>query len=190
METPTMSDAKEHKEAPKEAPKADAAAAPAKKGPPVKVIGIVAVLMALEAAAVFMVVKATSPKPAAAEEVHLEHADQHDTEATIEIQLIEEKFQNLQTGRVWIWDTDIYLKVKQKNEEAVNKVLEGKSAEVKEGVAMIFRRAQHSQLKEPGLETINRQLTAYMNLVIGKDPDGKERIEKIFIPKCRGFPAD
>lgn len=185
-----MSDAKDVKEAPKDAAKPAEGAALAKKGLPVKVIGIVAAMMAVEAGAVFFFVKATSPKAAMAEEAHLEHADQNDTEATVEIQLIEDKFQNLQTGRVWIWDTEIYLKVKKKNEEFVNKVLESKNAEIKEGVAMIFRRAQHSQLKEPGLETINRQLMVYVGQVIGKDPDGKERIEKIFLPKCRGFPAD
>lgn len=185
-----MADAKDAKEAPKEAAKPTEGATPAKKGLPIKVIGIVAVLMAAEAGGVFFVVKATSPKVAAAAEAKLEHADQNDTEATVEIQLIDDKFQNLQTGRVWIWDSEIYLKVKKKNEEFVNKVLEEKSAEIKEGVSMIFRRAQHSQLKEPGLETINRQLVAYMNQVLGKDADGKERIERVLIPKCRGFPAD
>ena len=185
-----MADAKDAKEAPKEGAKPAEGAAPAKKGLPIKVIGIVAALMAVEAGAVFFVAKSTAPKAATAEEVHLDNADKVDTEATEEIQLIEEKFQNLQTGRVWIWDTEIYLKVKQKNSEYVNKLLESKSAEIKEGVSLIFRRAQHSQLKEPGLETITRQLTAYVNEVMGKDAEGKERVEKVLVPKCRGFPAD
>lgn len=185
-----MSDGKDAKEAPKEGAKPAEGAAPAKKGLPIKVIGIVAALMAVEAGAVFFVAKSTAPKAAAADEVKLDSAEKVDTEATEEIQLIEDKFQNLQTGRVWIWDTEIYLKVKQKNSEYVNKLMESKSAEIKEGVSLIFRRAQHSQLKEPGLETITRQLTAYVNEVMGKDPEGKERVEKVLIPKCRGFPAD
>ena len=69
-------------------------------------------------------------------------------------------------------------------------MLENKAAEIKEGVAMIFRRAQHSQLKEPGLETINRQISAYVNQAIGKDAEGHERVVRVVIPKCRGFPGD
>lgn len=190
-----MSDAKKKepaKEAAKEAPaeaKPDAAA-PAKKGLPVKMIGAVAVVMVVEAGAVFMIAKATGPKHAQAAEATLHGASQNDQEATVEIPLIEEKFQNMQTGRVWIWDTEIYVKVRKKNEEYVTGVLDNRSAEIKEGVAMIFRRAQHSQLKEPGMETINRQLSAYISSIIGKDADAKDRMERVVIPKCRGFPAD
>lgn len=186
-----MADAKKEpaKEAPKEAaePKSDA---PAKKGPPIKAIGAVAAIMAVEAGAVFMIAKMTGPKAAEASETHIEGADQTDHEATVELPLIEEKFQNMQTGRVWIWDSEIVLKVRKKNEEFVQGVLDNRAAEIKEGVSMIFRRAQHSQLKEPGLETINRQLAAYLSQIIGKDADGKERLERVVIPKCRGFPAD
>jgi flagellar basal body-associated protein FliL len=187
-----MADAKKEpaKEAPKEAATEAKPEAPKKGGLPIKLLGGVAVVMVVEAAAVFFVAKATGPKHAQAEEVHVEGADQTDHEATAEIPLIEEKFQNLQTGRVWIWDTEIYVKVRQKNEEYVSKVLENRSAEIKEGVSMLFRRAQHSQLKEPGMETLTRQLNAYLMGIVGKDAEGKERMERVVIPKCRGFPAD
>lgn len=173
----------------KSPPPADAApAATAAKKSPVKAIGIVAALMIVEGVAVFMFVGKTGPQPVAAAEVKGEHdADEH---ASVEIPLIEDKFQNMQTGRVWVWDTEIVLKVKSKYEKAVSKLLESRAAEIKEGVSMIFRRAQHTHLKEPGLETINRQISAYINEVIGKDAEGKERVERVVIPKCKGFPAD
>lgn len=168
---------------------ASAEAAPAKKGgPPVKLLGIVAGLMIAEAAGVFMVAKMTGP--AKVEAAPLAKGDGHDQEATVEISLVDDRFQNMQTGRVWLWDTEIVLKVKAKNEEYVNKVLESRAAEIKEGVALVFRRAQHNQLKEAGLETLNRQLSAYLDDVVGKDADGKERIERVVIPKCKGFPAE
>ena len=91
---------------------------------------------------------------------------------------------------MWVWDTEIVLKVRSKNEEHVTKQLEERAAEIKEGISQIFRRAQHSQLKEPGLETINRQVSTFVQQVLGKDADGKERLERIVIPKCKGFPAD
>lgn len=184
-----MSDKAEKHEKP--APAADAAAAPAPaKKSPVVTIGIVGALMVVEAAAVYLVMSATGPKPAEATDVHIEGEGSHDTEATVELPLMEEKFQNLQTGRVWIWDTEVFLKVKAKNEEYVAAQLESRQAEIKEGISMIFRKAQHANLKEPGLETLNRQIGTYISHVLGKDAEGHERFERVVIPKCKGFPAD
>jgi flagellar basal body-associated protein FliL len=72
----------------------------------------------------------------------------------------------------------------------VNKVLETRAAEMKEGISMIFRRAQHTHLREPGLETLNRQLTSFLDSVFGKDAEQKSRIERVVIPKCKGYPAE
>lgn len=168
-------------------PAADAAATPAKKSP-IKVIGIVAVLMIVEAGAVFMFVGKTGPQAAVAHEI--KGHDEPDENASVEIPLIEEKFQNMQTGRVWVWDTEVVLKIKSRNEPYVTKLLESRAAEIKENVSVIFRRAQHNSLKEPGLESINRQITASLNTLFGKDAEGKDRIDRVVIPKCKGFPAD
>lgn len=170
------------------APAADSTPAQPAKKSPMKAVGIVATLMIVEAAAVYIFVGKTGPQPAAAHV--LKPHDGPDENAPVEIPLIEEKFQNMQTGRVWVWDTEIVLKVKAKNEKYVTTQLERRAAEMKEHVSMIFRRAQHNHLKEPGLETINRQITAAMNELLGKDAEGKDRVERIVIPKCKGFPAD
>lgn len=177
-------------EAQKPAEGAEGGEKPAKKKPPIKTIAIVAVIMVIEAVAVFMVVGMTSKKPAEAEAKELHGAEKEDHDAQVEIPLVEEKFQNMSTGRVWVWDTALVLKVKKKHEEFVAEQLEIRAAEIKEGVALIFRRAQHSHLKEPGLETLNRQLLAYLNNVLGPDAEGLNRVERVLIPKCKGFPAD
>lgn len=179
-----MADAKEPTPAPE-----GSATTPAKKGLPKKAVLVVAAIMAAEGAGVFLIAKMTSPAPASAE-VAVEVKDQTDEEKSIEIELVSEKFQNMQTGRVWVWDAEIVLKVRVKNQPLVEETLESRKAEIKEGVGMIFRRAQHAQLKEPGLETVNRQLTAYLNELFGKDAQGHPRIERVVIPKCRGFAAD
>jgi hypothetical protein len=181
-----MADKKETPAPPPPAPEAK----PEKKGMPIKTIGVVAGLMIAEAVGVFLFVSATNPHVQAAAAQTIKGADQTDLEASVEVPLIEDKFQNMQTGRVWIWDTEIVLKVRARNKDFVTKELERRQAEIAEGVALIFRRSPHSNLKEPGLETINRQLAAYMNQVLGKDAEGKERLERVVIPKCKGFPAD
>lgn len=176
-------------EAPAADAKADAGAKP-KKGLPIKTIGIVAGIMLLEAVAVVMVLGMFGgPKESKAE------ADPHalvedDSNKTQETELVDEKFQNLTTGRVWVWDVAVYVQVKNKNAEHVKEVLEQRGAEIKEGVGQIISKAQHSHLKEPERQTINRQFAVFLEKVVGQDTEGKPLIERVLIPKCRGYPAD
>src|SRR5690606_21758105 len=115
---------------------------PKKKGS-IKDIGIVAGLMVAEAAAVYISVGMSgSGTQAAAAEIH--GAEQAELQQLVEIGLIDDKFQNMQTGRAWIWDTQIVLKVKRKNEAFVTEELEKRAAEIQEGIAQIMRRAQHA----------------------------------------------
>ena len=163
--------------------------APAKVGLPIKTIAIVAVLMIVEAAAVFFVVGSTMRKPVEAKAGELHGEEEAKLDALVELPLVEDKFQNMSQGQAWIWDAAVFIKVKKRDEAKVQEVLQARNAEIKEGISYIFRRAQHAQLKEAGLETMNREITAYMNEIIEKSPDGASRIEKILIPRCRGFPA-
>lgn len=178
------------KDKPAEQPAKEGAEAPApKKGLPIKTIAVIAVVMALEAGAIVMVMGMLGPKKseAAVDPKSLVEDTSHEIK---EIQIIADKFQNLTTGKVWVWDIDVYVQVKEKNAERVEKVLEQRSAEIKEGLNQIVARAQHAQLKEPERQSLSRQFTAYLEKVIGMDPDGKSLLERLLIPKCRGFPAD
>jgi flagellar basal body-associated protein FliL len=181
------SDKKEEKKS--EADAASADAAPKKKSP-IKLVAIVGAIMVIEAVGVFLVVGATGKKPADAHAAEIKGAEHADEEQTVEIPLVEDKFQSMQGAQIWIWDVNVVLKAKKKNEEFITKALEARAAEIHEAVSMIFRRAQLLQLREPGLETINRQISAYMNKLLGKDPEGKDRFERVVIPKCKGFAAN
>lgn len=164
-------------------------AAPAKKKPPIKTIGLIAGIMAAEAAGVYVLVGMTSPKAVVAEtEVH--GHDEAAAQETVEIDLIDDKFQNMQTGRVWLWDMRIVMKTTKKNEDFITSALEQKASEIQEGIAQIVRRAQHSHLKEPDLVTISRQITAYADKVFGHDAQGHSRVDRILIPKCRGVDVE
>lgn len=167
-----------------------AAEAPSgKKGPPIKVIAVVAALMVLEGVAVFLLIGMSRPSPqAASAEVH--GAEQAKQDEAVEIALVDEKFQNMQTGKVWIWDVELVLKVKGKNAEFVNAELAKRASEVTEGVGQIIRRAEHRHLKEPDLTTISRQLTAYINKVFGNDAEGQARVERLIVPKFKGLQID
>ena len=177
-----------------EEPKKDAAPAaePAKKKGS-KMPMIIAALMIAEAGGVYVVVGMINKKPATADATTLAHGEDASKEEFVEIPIIEDHFQNMQTGRVWVWDASITVRVRKRHEEKVTGLLQKRVAEIHEGIATIFRRATSAQLKEPGLETVNRQLSAYLDEVFGKDTTGAEpmsHVERVLIPRCRGFPAE
>lgn len=160
-----------------------------KGGGGLKMIIIIAVMMILEGAGVFFLVSSMGG-PKAADATELEGLEGTGEEAPVEIELVKDQFQNMQTGRVWEWRVEIYLRVRQKNVDEIVALQERDAATIKEGVALIFRRANHRHLLEPGLETITNQLTTYLNEIFGLDADGLPLIERVIIPECKGFPAD
>lgn len=151
---------------------------------------IVAAIMVVEAVVVFGAVKMLGGGPAGADASEVEGGDLSSEESPTEIELVKGSFQNMQTGRVWEWRVEIYIRVRQKNLEEVTRIQERDAATIKEGVAMIFRRAHDRHLREPGLETITRQISAYLTEIFGVDPEGIPRFERVIIPECKGFPAD
>ncbi|MCC5822980.1 MAG: hypothetical protein LAT64_07130 [Phycisphaerales bacterium] len=158
-----------------------------KKGKKLPVV--IAGIMLLEAVVVIGAVKLLGggPSAAQAELFGEEMAGEH---APVEVLLVNDTFQNMQTGRVWEWRVEIFLRVRQKNVAEVRRIQERDQATIKEGIALIFRRAHDRHLREPGLETIQRQVTTYINEIFGTDPDGIPRVERVIISECKGFPAD
>ena len=169
-------------ETPQDQPKA--AGKPSKK-----VLIIVGAIMALEGAAVVGIMMFTGV-PSSADAAALVGEEQALREQIVELELVRDNFQNMHGDRIWVWDTEIRLKVREKNREYVTQQLTERQGEIIEGISLIFRRAQPSHLKEPGLETLNRQLTALFHEIFGYHPDGSARIERILIPRCLGYPSD
>ncbi len=171
-----------------------AAAAPAevaapKKKLPIVMIGVVGVIMIVEAVAVFFVFSAMGPKAARAE-VPAAEMKHDEGEEIVELKVVDDKFQNLQQGKVWFWDTAVFVQVKQKNAAHVEEVMGKRDAEILEGMAQIIGRSQPAQLKEPDRQTLNRQFAAFLEKVLGKDAEGRGYVERVLIPRCRGIPGE
>lgn len=176
------------KEKPAAEPAAPAAEVAAKRGLPIKMIGVVGGIMVAEAVVVALFFSMIGPKKTHAAVEHDEHAVKTDDGTTVqEVMIVEDKFQNLQQGKVWFWDISVYVQVQKKNAEQVKKVLESRGNEVKEEIGRIIGRAQPAQLREPDGQTLNRQFTAYLSKVLGQDAEGKPLIEKVIVPKLRGI---
>ncbi|MEO1584427.1 MAG: hypothetical protein AAFR96_07640 [Planctomycetota bacterium] len=160
-----------------------------KGGMPKKVLVIVAGVMALEVVGVgaFLMLSGGGASEAAAT---IEADPENDPDAFIELPIVSDRYQNMHTGRVWQWDCEIVAQVRRRNETAVTSTLDRRTAEVTAGVGEIVRKATHTQLREPELQSLKRQLTVYLNEVFGDDAEGEGRVERVLIPKLRGAPAD
>ncbi|MGE3106766.1 MAG: hypothetical protein AB7G11_13105 [Phycisphaerales bacterium] len=198
--------------------------APKKKKGGMKVIIGVAGAMAIEGAVLFFVLGSGGPqKSEAAEQSHDLAPDA--SMVPEELLVVEDKFQNLQTGRVWVWDAAIYVQVMSRDKSAVEEILKRRAATIKEGISQIFSRSQHAQLAEPERQTLNRQISTFLDQLMqeeqktielvgsaaagesgghgggeshGAAPKPKSTgasssgklIQRVLIPKCRGFPTD
>lgn len=159
-----------------------------KKKSPLVLFGVVGVLMLLEAVGVYALVTLTSPNSTSAM-IDLENSVDEASRLT-EILLVEDRFINISTGRVWQWQATIYLKVASRNLERVQSDMEKRQAEIKQGVAEIIAAAQDRHLREPGRETVKRQLTAYVNEVFGNDGEGAPRVASVVISRWLPSPMD
>ncbi len=197
---------------------APAAEPPKKQGLPVKTIAVVVVMLVVEAALVVGVMTILA-KPAEVHGIGLETDEAAKLEIPVEIPVLSEKFTNNSSGRVWIWDAEILVKVKTKHagqdpagDKAgdhgtgsggdkkskghgsrgmnVREELATRMAEVRTGIGAIWSSAQHSYFTEPGRETLTRQVLEYLRGVFERDAEGEERIQAVLIPRCIGFPAD
>ncbi|MEX0776168.1 MAG: hypothetical protein WD042_10715 [Phycisphaeraceae bacterium] len=108
----------------------------------------------------------------------------------VELLLVKETFPNQRTGRTFLYDTEIYITVPARDSEKVKKQVESMKAALSTDIAVIFRRAEPAQLREPTLATLTRQVKQAVDERIGRDPDGKPTVQEALIRKCIEFKAD
>jgi len=161
-----------------------------KKGGGMMTFVIIGAIMLVEAAAVFAIMKVTMGSSSSAQVRGIEGEEPSEEERLVEVELLKERFQNMATGRVWQWQVDVFLQVRNRNLGRVEAEMVERENEIREGIARIIRSAQDRHLREPGLETVTRQLTRYINDVFGFDPDGLPRVERVLVPRCMGAPMD
>tara|TARA_E500000318_G_scaffold67394_1_gene62245 strand:- start:210 stop:737 length:528 start_codon:yes stop_codon:yes gene_type:complete len=171
-----------------EQPSPEATEEPKKKGSPLILVGVVGVLMLLEAVGVYAVVTMMGPKSSEAS-VNISEVED-ESERLVEVLLVEDRFINMQTGRVWQWAATVHIKLRSKNLERVQGEMERRQAEISEGIAEIISAAKDRHLREPNKETVRRQFTAFVNEIFGEDADGEPLVEQIVISRWLPSPLD
>ena len=167
----------------------DDQAAPEKKKLPVKTIAIVAAVLLVAAVAISAVfIFSGGPSEVKAEAMEDDPALL--AEQPAEVLVIADKFQNTRVGRTLLYDTEVYIVVKNKHLGDVEQTLDQMAASIKADIAAIFRRAEPAQLTEPELSTVRRQVKAALDQRLGRTQEGESLIQEVLIPKCTQFRAD
>ena len=112
-------------------------------------------------------------------------------EQDVEELVVADKFPNKRSGRTYIYDTEIYIVVKQKFKEKVEDLKERKAAQIISDVREIISSSEPSQLNEPTLATLESRIKAALDNRFGRDEqEDKPIVERVIISKLIPFRAD
>ncbi len=156
---------------------------------PVKTVAVLAAVLLLEAGAISAAfIFAGGPAPVQAESGYED--DRARLEQPVETLVLADKFQNTRTGRAYLYDTEIFVVVKTKNQSNIEGRVDQMKAQITTDIATIFRRAEPTHLLEPELSTLTRQIRAALDGRLGIDEDGQPYVQEVLIKKCMQFRAD
>jgi flagellar basal body-associated protein FliL len=152
-------------------------AAPPKKGT-LKIAIAAMIVVLLEVGTVFVTMKVSGgPKTVIAEPTATAPAEK--IEKDTEVKLIDAKLPNIQSGKIYMYDLQVVVKVLEKNKEKITDLFAEKEAEIRDHVRTIIASADPQALAEPGLETLRRQINYQLEQDLGK-----ELIKEVLLPKC------
>ena len=103
-----------------------------------------------------------------------------------ELQVVKFKAPNMKSGRLFLYDMEIYAKAKREKADVLKKMIESYKATIEDRLNRVVRAAEPQDLQEDGLETIRRQVRHELNQIVGDE----KMIEEILIPKCTPFKVD
>ncbi len=106
--------------------------------------------------------------------------DAPEDEKIIEILVIDGKLANNKSGVTYLYDTEIYLQVKQRYADRVNAELAQFRNEIKSEITAIWRTADVRHFQEPKLQTLTRRVQTMLDERFGVVPGEEEPI----ISKC------
>jgi len=111
-----------------------------------------------------------------------------DASDSTEIELLDSRFPNKQSGRTFLYDIQIYLSCKKNVADKVKAIIGDHTALIADRVRTIIAESDPDKLgggSEPGLETLRRQVKYQLDEIVG---DGM--IDDVLIPRCIPFRTD
>jgi len=111
-------------------------------------------------------------------------------EKLVEVHVVTDRFPNTRSGRNYVYETEVYLQVRQKHKDEVRERVETAKARVTSEVAQIFRACDPVDLAETTLATLRRQIYSRLDDLFGEDEEGGALIQRVLIPKCTQYRTD
>jgi flagellar basal body-associated protein FliL len=137
------------------------------------------------------------PKTATAVEIQTETAGKEgeakggptDQKAPVELQLVDFRAPNKQSGRTFLYDVNIVVTTKLVTQDKVKDLISSHDALIKDRVRTIIAEMDPDKLgggSEPGLETLRRQVKYQLDQILGDD----KLIDEVLVPRCIAFRTD
>lgn len=111
-----------------------------------------------------------------------------DKKKSIEINVLDFKAPNKQSGRTFLYDVSIYLVTKNEFADQVKQTIKDRDALIKDRIRTIIAQSDPEKLgggSEPGLETLRRQVKYQLDEIVGE-----QMISEVLIPRCIPFRTD
>lgn len=178
-----------------------------KKKQTIMMLGILVAVMAIEGGGIYFAVKILGggPSAAVAEGLaqasaggaaeghgeghgggHGDHGEAAPVARDAELAVTKLKAPNLKSGRLYLYEIEIYAKTKQEKSAELKALLEASKASIDDRLNRVVRSADPQDLQEDGLETIRRQVRHEISKIVGDE----KMIDEILIPKCTPFKVD
>lgn len=157
-----------------------------------KTMIMVAVILVVEAVGIIGVMKflGGGPAPVHANE-HEATPEKSEDDKIVETQVLKAQMPNNKSGVTYVYDSEIYVQVKQKHVGAVDEEIEQFQNEIKAEITAIWRIAEPQYFQEPKLENLTRKVYAMLNERFGNDKESSEPIiTKCVIVMSTGFRID
>jgi flagellar basal body-associated protein FliL len=172
----------------------------AKKGSPLAktpvILGAVMLIEAVVLIGGFKFIGGGRPSAAAAVEIAPEGGGKEgdgkgapaDDKAPVELQLVDFRAPNKQSGRTFIYDVSMFVTTKTITQDKVKDLISSRDALIKDRIRTIIAEMDPDKLgggSEPGLETLRRQVKYQLDQIIG---DGL--VDEVLVPRCIAFRTD
>ncbi len=111
-----------------------------------------------------------------------------DKKTPVEIQIVDFRAPNKQSGRTFIYDVSIFVVTKAEFGDKVKETISSRDALIKDRIRTIIAQSDPEKLgggSEPGLETLRRQVKYQLDEIVG---DGL--IDEVLVPRCIPFRTD
>jgi len=111
-----------------------------------------------------------------------------DKNKSVEINVVDFKATNKQSGRTFLYDVSIFVSVKADAADKVKGLIQDREALIKDRVRTIIAESDPDKLgggSEPGLETLRRQVKYQLDEICGEG-----LIDEVLVPRCIPYRTD